>query len=318
VPGNDTEMISILDGSAFCVSDRRGDIDAAPGQPHGFFYRDTRHLSRWRLSVDGQSPRVLSVGGNHYFAAQFFLAPETGTVYRNPYLSLIRARSVGEGIHDDLTVLNHLGQPVEVELRVDAGADFADLFEVKDKLEKKGESYREVRERELVLGYRRDGFVHERRIAVSAAEAELDENGILFRLTIGARSRWATCIEIVPDGGRPTRPKYRHGETRAKPNMAKDLDAWLADAPTLESDWDPLPHIYRQSLIDLAALRFYPEILPDATLPAAGLPRSRRCHARPANFRATSTTPRLAATGSHASAGTIPPSPGGSSRRRRS
>lgn len=40
------EMVSILDGSSFAVSNRAGDMDAAPDQPHGFFYRDTRHLSR--------------------------------------------------------------------------------------------------------------------------------------------------------------------------------------------------------------------------------------------------------------------------------
>ena len=42
-----TETISILDGSTFVVSDRRGDIDAGPDQPHGLFYKDTRFISRW-------------------------------------------------------------------------------------------------------------------------------------------------------------------------------------------------------------------------------------------------------------------------------
>jgi hypothetical protein len=35
------DAISILDGSTFVVSDRRGDIDAGPDQPHGLFYKDT-------------------------------------------------------------------------------------------------------------------------------------------------------------------------------------------------------------------------------------------------------------------------------------
>ena len=54
------DTISILDGSTFIVSDRRGDVDASPDQPQGLFYRDTRFLSRWRLTVDGRSPDVLS------------------------------------------------------------------------------------------------------------------------------------------------------------------------------------------------------------------------------------------------------------------
>ena len=42
-----SESLSILDGSTFVVSDRRGDIEARADQPHGLFYRDTRFLSRW-------------------------------------------------------------------------------------------------------------------------------------------------------------------------------------------------------------------------------------------------------------------------------
>ena len=53
-------MISILDGSTFVTSSRTGDIDAAPDQPHGLFYKDTRHLSRWTLRVDGHRPDVLT------------------------------------------------------------------------------------------------------------------------------------------------------------------------------------------------------------------------------------------------------------------
>src|SRR5207302_6738441 len=76
------DTISILDGSTFVVSDRRGDIDAAPDQPHGLFFRDTRFLSRWRLSLEGGELAVLSTDDVDYFSAQFFLYPPTGTIYR--------------------------------------------------------------------------------------------------------------------------------------------------------------------------------------------------------------------------------------------
>ena len=52
------EMISILDGSTFAVSNRAGDMDAGPDQSHGFFYKDTRHLSRWLLTVNGVAPEA--------------------------------------------------------------------------------------------------------------------------------------------------------------------------------------------------------------------------------------------------------------------
>jgi hypothetical protein len=52
MPEKDT--ISILDGSTFVVSDTHGDVEAGPDQVQGLFYRDTRVLSRWILTVDGR------------------------------------------------------------------------------------------------------------------------------------------------------------------------------------------------------------------------------------------------------------------------
>src|SRR5215218_7549428 len=156
-----SEEISILDGSTFVVSDRHGDVEASPDEVEGLFYLDTRFLSRWQLTVNGGKPDVLSVEHGKYFEAQFFLYPPTGTIYENPYLSIIRKRKVGDGFHEDVTVFNHGNERKQVEIRLEAAADFADLFEVKDALAKKGDLYREVRDDVLVLGYRRDDFVRE-------------------------------------------------------------------------------------------------------------------------------------------------------------
>ncbi len=290
--------ISILDGSTFVVSDRRGDIDAGPDQPHGLFYKDTRFLSRWRLTVNGTAPDVLSTDDVDYFAAQFFLVPPTGTIYRNPYLSVIRKRFVGEGFHEDVTVLNHDAEPATLELRIEAGADFADLFEVKDALAKKGKLYRELRDGELVLGYRRETFVREVLIG-SSAPVEIEENALLFRLTIPPRGEWSTCLEVRPVTEQVCVPKYGHGESEPKPNIGESLEQWLEDAPRLETDWDALEHIYRRSLVDLAALRFYPDDGSDASIPAAGLPWFMALFGRDSlltSYQALPFAPELAAT----------------------
>jgi len=266
-----TDTISILDGSTFAVSDRRGDIDASPDRPHGFFYKDTRFLSRWKLTVDGIAPNVLSTESSDYFTAQFFLVPPSETIYKNPYLSVHRKRMVGEGFHEDVTVINHDNEPANVELRLEAAADFADLFEVKDELEKKGETYREIRDGVLVLGYRRQDFVRETLISVGEP-AEVDVDGFSFRLELPPHGEWSTCVIVQPVADSACVVKYDHGDTVAKPNMKLSLAEWLEAAPELESDWDTLVHVYRRSLVDLAALRFYSEIIPGASLPAAGLP----------------------------------------------
>ena len=66
--------------------------------------------------------------------------------------------------------------------------------------------------------------------------------------------------------------KYRHDDEEAKPNIGMSLEEFLAAAPTLDTDWDPLEHVYERSLIDLAALRFETTLFPGQPMPAAGLP----------------------------------------------
>src|SRR5439155_5076322 len=118
-----------------------------------------------------------------YSAAQFFLFPPTGTIYENATLSVIRKRMVGDGFHEDVAVLNHGQKPVQLELRLEAGCDFADLFEVKDALPKKGELYRSAEPDKLVLGYRREKFVRETHVA-SSQPVEISDEGFLFRLRV--------------------------------------------------------------------------------------------------------------------------------------
>src|SRR6516162_2771943 len=153
--------ISILDGSTFLVCSPNGDIDAVPDQPEGLFYQDMRHLSKWKLTIKGIAMDVLSTDALEYYYAQHFCVPPTGTIYKNPTLSVIRRRFVGNGFVEHLTVLNHGTEEEKVDLRLDFGADFCDLFEVKDALKKKGKYYQAARDGNQVLGYKREDFLRE-------------------------------------------------------------------------------------------------------------------------------------------------------------
>ena len=292
------DTISILDGSTFLVSDLRGDIDASPDQAHGFFFRDTRFLSRWTLTANGSPLDVLSTDENQYFTAQFFLVPPTGTVDENPTVSIIRKRSIGDGFHEDVTVINHGADPLEVELRLEAHADFADLFEVKDALAKKGKTSALIERDTLVLVYKRDDFRRETRIRASK-EADIDERGFTFRVRVDAHDEWNTCIFVQPVTESAKAIKYRHDDEEAKPNIGMSLAEFLAAAPQLETDWDPLEHIYERSLIDLAALRFETTLFPGQPMPAAGLPWFMTVFGRDSlltSFQALPFTPELAET----------------------
>jgi glycogen debranching enzyme len=82
-----------------------------------------------------------------------------------------------------------------------------------------------------------------------------------------------------------------------RPDLAENLRGWIANAPKLVTSWQPLEHVYRRSLVDLAALRFRKPVLLNA-MPAAGLPWFMTIFGRDSlltSFQALPFVPELAA-----------------------
>ena len=117
-------------------------------------------------------------------------------MYVNARLSVIRERAVGNGFSEQLTILNHDDEPVDLKVRIDAGCDFADLFEVKDALEKKGRRSANVEEGRLRLVYEREKFRRATEISASAP-ARLDERGLTFEIRIEPHAQWTTDLNVV-------------------------------------------------------------------------------------------------------------------------
>jgi glycogen debranching enzyme len=295
------DLVSILDGNTFVVSDERGDIEASSTDPTGLFSFDTRFLSRWVLTIDDQRLNALSTDDLNYFEARFFLVPGTGTVYVDSKLSVIRKRDVGEGFHEELTILNHDDKPVELTVRIDAGNDFADLFEVKDALDKQGKYETRVEPDRLVLSYVRETY--ERGTAISSTkQAAIDKEGLTFDVQIGPGGSWMTELDVTTTmlASGLSRPLPRAGRRNARMTMQTDLARWLDAAPRLTCDSETLALTYKRSLVDLAALRFSPlTAVGNRSLPAAGLPWFMTMFGRDSIFtslQALPFTPELAAT----------------------
>jgi glycogen debranching enzyme len=274
------DTVSILDGNHFAVSDRRGDMEATPTGNHGLFLNDTRFLSRWIMTIDGRRSTVLSVDELDYFRVQFFEALATGTVYVDSRLSVVRERTIHEGFRERVVIVNHDKWPIAFELRMDADSDFADLFEVKDRLEKKGKLTRRVEAETLILGYARGLFRRETTISCDVP-GEVDSKGHRFHVQLGPRATWIANFDVHAvrrlERKQP-RPSvvgkdgiWRAPEVAADPDLDASTKQWISHAPTLACDWEPLVQTYRRSLIDLAALRFRSPLTSGA-VPAAGLP----------------------------------------------
>ncbi|GAA1032582.1 glycogen debranching N-terminal domain-containing protein [Virgisporangium ochraceum] len=241
----------VFDGTTFVVSDGSGDITPDRDHPTGLFHRDTRHLSRWEVRLDGRPLVAL----NSADPASFTLVEPTGTVYRDPTLSLTRDRVVAGGLRESLRLANHGDAAVTVELSVLFEADFADLFEVKDQLRKAGRLTSTVDGDRVVLSYRRADF--HRETVVRAPGAFLTARSLTFRVPLEPTGEWT-------------------GEVRVEvgPSPAVRRPAPLTGAPRLDTDSPDLERTYRTSVADLAALTFVPlpDLDPDGAAPAAGLP----------------------------------------------
>src|SRR5438132_13408376 len=107
------DELTVLDGNTFFVSDRAGDVEAAE-TPNGFFHADMRHLSTWRLLINGQPLYVLTSRTVDYYSAAIFGTLATGTVAENPPISVRRDPPAAVGLHGDLTTPDHSDQPQKV------------------------------------------------------------------------------------------------------------------------------------------------------------------------------------------------------------
>jgi glycogen debranching enzyme len=264
--------LTVLDGNTFFISDTAGDVE--PGElPNGFFHADMRHLSAWRLLVNGRPTHVLTSRTVDYYSAAIFATLASVSVGENPPVSIRRDRFIARGVHEDVMVQNHSDRPQTVTIEVEYGSDFADLFEVKDKIPKRGVLGRELGPSQVTLTYRRDAYRRDTVIEFSE-NFSVGPDRATFELHLEPRGSWRTCIDVVPvrDG---ELNRLEHGDRtfgNPKPDMPTSFEQWMAQAPTLETDNDVLRHTYRQSLIDLAALRFRPLKTLSFSLPAAGLP----------------------------------------------
>ncbi|GAB4102352.1 glycogen debranching N-terminal domain-containing protein [Micromonospora taraxaci] len=267
--------VACIDGNTFMVSDASGDVESSPAAPVGLFAADTRFLSRWMLFVNGECMTALSVDDSQYYEATFFVVPGAAVDYVQADVSAIRRRRIGPDLTESLTIFNYGEREMELDIRLEVAADFADIFEIKfDVSDKVGTHYTEVGPNELRLGYRR--ATYHRQVVVSATEpAEYDSDGLRFTVQLGPGEQWSTRLQAAMRALRPDGVDLRSALRAQRPDdstLPTSLQAWVAAAPKLDTDSVALQQVYARSLVDLAALRFAPLSLGGAAVPAAGLP----------------------------------------------
>jgi len=136
-------------------------------------------------------------------------------------------------------------------------------------------------------------------VITATGPVRYDKGGLTFKIRIEAHGEWKTDLDVVTTQPGPGQSAQARDSRRTNRAMQRGLERWLAEAPSVECDWEPMKSTYRRSLVDLAALRFSPPIAGGHSLPAAGLPWFMTMFGRDSIFtslQALPFTPELAAT----------------------
>jgi glycogen debranching enzyme len=273
--------LRILEGATFCICDLLGDLH---GNVEGLFTEDTRFLSSLKLTINGKRPLLLSSDKIEYFSAAFFMRNPLTDGLAPDVLSIRRERFIGDGMQDSFVVQNQSMERVEFDLELDVGADFADIFAVKDFDFALGDplrakplpdprpvEYQPERNQFLISD---DGDLPIKTQVIFSQRGEVDGSRMVFHLGLDPRERWDLHVEVfpLPDGElvAPRFAELRFGEEVG--HVRDSLAAWQLRVPQLRASWDALGRAFGQSVSDLASLRMRSDNGAIGKLPGAGVP----------------------------------------------
>jgi glycogen debranching enzyme len=274
-------QLRILEGATFCICNELGDFATSV---EGLFAEDTRFLSRFSLRINGEKPLLLSSDKIEYFSAAFFMRNPLAGGLDADVLSIRRERFVGEGMQDTFVIENQGMSPVEFELTLDIGSDFADIFAVKDFDFALGDPIRanplpdvhagefDPERNQFLLAD--DGELPLKTQVIFSQRGRCDGSTMRYPLTLEPREQWSLHVDVFPlPDGEQVAPRFaerRFGEEIGR--VRDSLVAWQLRIPQLRSSWDGLSRAFTQSVSDLASLRMRSDNGGIGKLPGAGVP----------------------------------------------
>ncbi|WP_319458410.1 glycogen debranching N-terminal domain-containing protein [Micromonospora sp. RTP1Z1] len=287
------ERVHVIAGNAFAVSDAQGDMEVDPHAPVGLFSFDTRFLSRWVLTLDGQRLHALSRDDLAHFESRFVLVPGTISPYVNVDVSVIRHRSIADSFHERITVLNHSAEPAEFVLRMAIGSDFADTAEIRNPAPRRITTTADSDRGKLRLRYQRERFTRETLVSSTAA-GNVDQGGMTFRIRVAANGKWSTDLHVdtvlAGAGGRDLRASLDSHRREMRQGTGADLAGWRDRAPQLVAERASMVSAYERALTDLAVLRYAP-LAYSERVPVGGLPWAMALYGRDAMITCLETLP---------------------------
>lgn len=249
----------------------------------GLYFFDTRLISSWRIYANGEEWDLLNSGSVTHYASRVFLINRTiptedGDIPSRT-VSLVLSRSMGEGIHEDLDLVNNGPKPVRFNLEIAIRGDFADIFEVKSgHIVRRGRITSECSSdtRQLRLTYQNRDFYREVLVTTSNNDAPLRyANGrITFEVEIAPAQSWHACLMYELNDGKHhfTPPKHCIANALGS-ELGHRVEDWRRTVLKIKTNNPDVSRAFDQAVADMAALRLpIPSVSHMEFIPAAGVP----------------------------------------------
>jgi len=292
----------LKENEVFLVSDVSGDIRALSREGQGLYFRDTRFLSMFEMSIDEMSISLLSAAGDQSFMGnlQFTNNPgqlSDGATLEGRTISVRRNRFIRDGLHERIGFFSYNSFPVQITVRLAFGSDFRDMFEVRGYAQRTKPglvAVPTVNGQTVWLNYRgADNVVRRTQISfetpptqIELAAGDLEQHpsdGVrdrrverrvmpphvvaVYSLTLPPRSPVSITLHVVPLVGETCAPVAPLDAEYA--SMARSYQEWAERCTEIESDNELFNAVLRRSMYDLRLLM---NDLPSGPLPAAGIP----------------------------------------------
>jgi glycogen debranching enzyme len=277
--------VTLVDGNTFLVSPSSGDL--LGDGIDGLYMLDTRVLSRWAITIDGDPVEGISAVPRGPFSVSLVARalPEDG---RESDLAVVRDRHVGRGLREDLE-LRYFGLCSRtITLALHIGADFASLFEVKGGHPGMVVSVpTELVDGRVAVEPRAAGPVEALTVAFSRPPTRLIDGRVEWDLTLEPSSTFSLCTEIgVSADGNGIVPSHRCGQPIEDAIPVSRLDRWRSRVPRILCDDQKLARSTAQAVEDLGSLRIFDPDHVDRVVVAAGAPWFMTLFGRDALFTA--------------------------------
>lgn len=275
------------EGQAFLIAGLDGFIGEGI---EGFYYRQTRFLSKMRLAVDGSEPSNVSANAvDAYSSIAYYVAPSPAGAQAGPQpggdkdggemvrhgIELQINRFVGGGLHLDVHVSNHALAPASIELSWEFDADFADRAEAEQ-----GERQQDARverhwifesgQGKLSFNYRHPKLSHATEVRFSGSQHLAEHEGtVSLSLRLQPQQPVSFSIDVIPIFcGEPV--ALQHG-----PDAFGDppIDMLLDGGTQLSAGNEQVQRAWDRAVSDLSSLALLEGDSEGRLTPAGGVPK---------------------------------------------